>query len=619
MKLSQIIYVSFSLKFQFKSYFRQYIYFLLHSTSEKAAAHPFLFPKQECAQLQNIAKETDREKGDIRTKSKNKGEYVSLSTALLTLCARDLIGSDLGVEPGFQFLLDVTWHNFVLEQAHRVVGSALGHRSQSRHVLEHLGKGHQGFNSLDWTTFAQVQHLATSRVDITQHITHRLLRSDHIDLHDRFHQSGTSLPQTFLHGSASGNFKRQNRRIDIVVGTIDQSGSDSQHRETGNNTVAELAFQTLLHTWNEFLGDGTTLDLVDKFKGRLERVFLGDRLKLDLNASILTRATRLLLVGVIHFRHAGDGLTVGDLRSTHIAFHLELSLHTIDNDFQMQLTHTFNNGLVGLLISGESERRIFLSKLGQGDSHLLVIGLGLGLHSDLDNWFWEVHSFEDDRLLQVTQRLSRDGILQADQRDNITCASRLDFLSLVGVHEQHTTNSLLLALNRVVDRAAALQSARVDTSKRQGSDEWIGSDLERQSGEWLAVGRCTVHLLVIPNTLDGWDVVGSWQVVDDGVKERLDTLVLERGTADDRDKLQADGTLSDALLEGFLVWVLSFEVVQERLLILFDGLLNEHVVVLLREFLHVIRNLLFDKLGTESLLEPNNCLHLDEIDDSLEL
>ena len=53
---------------------------------------------------------------------------------------------------------------------------------------------------------------------------------------------------------------------------------------------------------------------------------------------ILSRSSRLLLVGVPQFHRLCDGLAVSHLRFAHLGLHLELARQAIDDDLQVQLT-----------------------------------------------------------------------------------------------------------------------------------------------------------------------------------------------------------------------------------------------------------------------------------------
>jgi hypothetical protein len=54
----------------------------------------------------------------------------------------------------------------------------------------------------------------------------------------------------------------------------------------------------------------------------------------------------------------GEGLAVGDLRFAHDAFDAEFRAHAIERDLEVQLAHAAQDGLAGLAIGLQVERRI---------------------------------------------------------------------------------------------------------------------------------------------------------------------------------------------------------------------------------------------------------------------
>ena len=77
----------------------------------------------------------------------------------------------------------------------------------------------------------------------------------------------------------------------------------------------------------------------------------------------------------------------------------------------MQLAHARDDGLTGLVIRGNTERRVFFSELLECDGHLVLLSLGLRLDRDVDDRISEFHGLEDDRCVLVAQRVARGGVL----------------------------------------------------------------------------------------------------------------------------------------------------------------------------------------------------------------
>ncbi len=99
---------------------------------------------------------------------------------------------------------------------------------------------------------------------------------------------------------------------------------------------------------------------------------------MDLDVTVLTLTTALAGILGILIDSLGDGLLVGDLRRADIRLDLELAEQTVDDDLQMELAHTGDDGLTGLFVRVGLERRVFLSQLHQRDAHLLLTALVLG-------------------------------------------------------------------------------------------------------------------------------------------------------------------------------------------------------------------------------------------------
>ncbi|MNI39588.1 hypothetical protein D3C73_937750 [compost metagenome] len=108
-----------------------------------------------------------------------------------------------------------------------------------------------------------------------------------------------------------------------------------------------------------------------------------------------------------HVGHAlADGFAVRHLRFAGGGRHAKLTPHTIDDDFQVQFAHAVNNGLAGILVGANAERRIFRREALQGNPHSFLIGLGFRLNRLGDHRFREHHFFQRDNGVRVTQRVA---------------------------------------------------------------------------------------------------------------------------------------------------------------------------------------------------------------------
>ena len=220
----------------------------------------------------------------------------------------------------------------------------------------------------------------------------------------------------------------------------------------------------------------------------------------DADFGELARAARLLLVGVGQVDRLREIFAIGDLRRTDIGLDLELALHAVDQDLEVELAHPLDDRLAQFMVGGDAERRVLARQAIERDAHLLLVGLGLGLDRDLDDRIREFHPLEDDRRIGRAQRIAGGGVLEARQRDDVAGIGDLDVLAVVGMHQQHAADLFLLVLDRVHDLRRGLELARIDAREGQRADERVVHDLERQRRERRVVrrrarvGRLAVHL-----------------------------------------------------------------------------------------------------------------------------
>src|SRR5690606_30538301 len=193
-----------------------------------------------------------------------------------------------------------------------------------------------------------------------------------------------------------------------------------------------------------------------------------------------------------------DRFTVSHLRLADVGFNVELALHAVDQNIQVQLAHTTNDGLAGLFVRAHAERRIFLGQFAQSDAHLLLVGFGLRLDGNVNHRLGEVHTLENDLLVQVAKSVTSGDVFHADQGSNVTGAQLFDLGTVVGLHLNHTADALFLALDRVDHRVTGRQHTGVHPNEGQSTNEGVSGDLECQSRERLVItGFTNVSLLVV--------------------------------------------------------------------------------------------------------------------------
>ena len=112
----------------------------------------------------------------------------------------------------------------------------------------------------------------------------------------------------------------------------------------------------------------------------------------------------------------------------------------------MQLAHARDEGLARLRVGLDAEGRVLLGEALERDGQLVLVGLRLGLDLDLDDRLREGHRLEDHGMLGIGERVTGEGVLEADRGGDVAGVDLLDLLAMVGVHLDDAADALLLAL-----------------------------------------------------------------------------------------------------------------------------------------------------------------------------
>ena len=122
---------------------------------------------------------------------------------------------------------------------------------------------------------------------------------------------------------------------------------------------------------------------------------------MNFTVTILTTTTRLFSIFAVNVNGFCKCFFVCYLRSTNVSFYFEFTKQTVNDDFQMQLTHTSDDGLTSFLIGVCTEGRILLSQFCKGLAQFALACFCLRLDSQLDNRLRELHGLEDNRMLLI--------------------------------------------------------------------------------------------------------------------------------------------------------------------------------------------------------------------------
>ena len=146
--------------------------------------------------------------------------------------------------------------------------------------------------------------------------------------------------------------------------TVEQFYLEAVEGIAAEHTALHGVLKALLNRGDEFLRNVTASHLVHELQAAFLEVFVyGTYVHDDIGK--LTATTRLLLVDLAEVDSLRDGFLIVNLRLTLVTFNLELALQTVDNDIEVQLTHTRDNGLTALLVGTYGKGGVFFGELGK--------------------------------------------------------------------------------------------------------------------------------------------------------------------------------------------------------------------------------------------------------------
>ena len=277
--------------------------------------------------------------------------------------------------------------------------------------------------------------------------------------------------------------------------TVGQRYLQVLHRIATKNTILHGVLETFLYRRDKFLRNVSALHLVDELEVALLVVFVL-RTNGNDNVGKLTTTTTLFLVNFAKCNVLGDGLFVVNLGLTLVTFHLKFAFQAVDDDVQVQLTHTRDNGLTTLLVGTNGKRGVFFGQLSQSVVKLGNVCLALRLNGDRNNRIGEGHRFQHDGCVLVAKRVACANIFEAYTCANITSVDAFHRDFLVRVHLEQAADTLFLTRTSIVNIRAGLYLTRINAEEHQTAHEGVGGNLKRQSRCGSVFRRLTLFLFV---------------------------------------------------------------------------------------------------------------------------
>ena len=261
--------------------------------------------------------------------------------------------------------------------------------------------------------------------------------------------------------------------------------------------------------------------------------------------TVLTRAAGLLLVLVLGDRLGRDRLAVGHARQAELDVDAKSPGHPVEGDLHVRLAESGEDRLATTRVAGEPQRRIFLDQPLQGRSHLVEVGLGLGMDRGRVRRSGEVDAGERDRLALIAEGVAGHHRAELGDRADVAGADGIGVDVLFAAREEELAEPFILAARRVPGMGVRFDRSRVDAQVGDASDVGIGHRLEGQGNGRTTIDRRDFHLAAIQRARRS-RLGRRGQQIDDGVEELHDAAVQRRRSDQDRDH----DAVRDALLES---------------------------------------------------------------------
>ncbi len=259
---------------------------------------------------------------------------------------------------------------------------------------------------------------------------------------------------------------------------------------------------------------------------------------------------------------------------------MELSQQTVYNNLQMKLAHTRDNGLSCLLVGLCAEGWVFFGQFCQSLTHLSLSSFCLRLNRNINNRLWELHGFQNNRMLFITDSITCCCQLKAYCGGNIARINLIEFLSLICMHLKNTTYTLLFALCSIQYIRTRVHGTRVHTEECEFSHKWVCHNFKCQCRERLIIRRMSLNLIAIHiNTLDCWDIGRSWHIFQNCIKQFLNASISIGRTTAYRNSCTLTSSFPQSSFHCFCGRFFAFQIFHHQIIIKFADFLNQFTAV----------------------------------------
>ena len=188
------------------------------------------------------------------------------------------------------------------------------------------------------------------------------------------------------------------------------------------------------------------------------------------------------------------------------------------------------------------------------------------------------------------------------------------------MHQQDATHTFALIFGRVVNVGTCGDHTGIHPEEAQLADKGVGSNLERQRCERLAVGsRPGIFLAGFRiDAFNALDIRRSRHIIHNRVQQGLNAFVLIGRTAEHRIQFAFDGFFTNRCFQFFVGDLFTFQIFHHQVVVAFGNGFHQNAAVFFSLFQHLGGNI-DEPFVLTHVVAIHDGFHADQVNHTLEL
>ena len=167
--------------------------------------------------------------------------------------------------------------------------------------------------------------------------------------------------------------------------------------------------------------------------------------------AILPAAAGLTDIFSFRLRLFSNCFFVSDLRLPDISFNFKLALHTVNDNFEMQLAHARDNRLERLRIRTDAKCRIFFRKPPECQTHFLLVCFRFWFDFQINDRLREHNPLKQNRVLWICKRIASSRPLEPDDCRDFSRIYFFHFFAVIRMHPKNTADAFFFVFRHIIN------------------------------------------------------------------------------------------------------------------------------------------------------------------------